>query len=615
MSLHRFAGAILAAWIAATHCVRAADRPAPPSLAALDAAIARILVEARVPGAALVVIEDGAIVFKRNYGVADLKTGARVDDDTVFRAGSISKSFTAIGVMMLVEERALDLDAQLASLLPDLDLDNAWSKTDPVRLVHALEHTAGLNDIAFRHYLIEGRDTPLSEAVDLYGPYKSRWRPGTLTSYSNAGPVFAGRAIEVASGAPFDEFMSRRLMGPMGMSSAHWVLAPEIKGRIARSYRASDLAEEPFMEIPGRPSGSLNTTAADLARLPLLMLGRGTLDGTTYFTPETAERIETPSSSDAARRGLRYGYALGNVANTEGRAVFYGHDGSIDGFVATFAYAPKIGAGYVIMANSAAEEIIDAARLVRRYLERNIAAPAIDSQPIAERDRRAWTGQYQTMTPRQHLLAAVVGLSQWEGAAFDAGGMTFKGRRWVHVGGGLFQAEGDAAPGLAVIETREGVRIQSGVGAHRRVPNLEMWSKLGAIALFALFLVGGSVYAAVWAPSAAIGRLKNRGGIALRFWPFAALVLATASALVPLALLRTDDLAMLGRPSLAGWAVFGVSLAAPICTLAAAVQVVAVRPDATQVARIFAFASALLAALACLYMAAHGWIGLKIWNA
>lgn len=614
MIVRQLLAAMLAGFIglAALDC-RAQD--SPTSLETLDVAVAEVLDAARIPGATLVVIEDERIVFRKNYGVTDLSTKAPVVDETVFRAGSISKSFTAIAVMMLVEDGRLSLDAEVAELLPDLAVRNAWRANDPVRLAHLLQHTAGFNDIAFRHYLIEGRDVPLADAVKLYGPYRSRWRPGTRTSYSNAGPILAGRIIETVSGERFQDFVTQRLTAPLGMTSAHWTLEPEISSRVSKSYRPGDLAEERFMDIPGRPSGSLNLTSSDLARLPLLMLGRGTLDGVTYFTPATAERIETPVGNDAARAGLRYGYSLGNVADTQGRVVFFGHEGSIDGFAATYAYAPQLGAGYVLMANSAADEVLDAARLVRRYLERNVIAPTIVTQPISLRDQRAWTGQYQIMTPRRHLLAAVVGLTQWEGASFESEAMRFKGKRWLHVGDGLFQAEGDAAPSLAVIETNEGVRIQSGVGAHRRVPILEMSAKIVSIVFFAACVAAAIAYAVLWAPSALLGRLQGRGGAALRLWPTAAIVMSVAAALGPLALLQTDDLAILGRPSILGWGVFAVSLAAPLCALMALKSAISPPHDANLVSRGFAYCCALSASVACLYLAAHGWIGLRIWDA
>jgi CubicO group peptidase (beta-lactamase class C family) len=268
------------------------EKPKPPaaSLEELDKRLAETFTKAKVPGVSVTIIEGGQIVLTKGYGYADLKTKKPVTPETVFRAGSISKSITGIAIMMLVEEGKLSLDAKLADLMPELKYDNPWEKTDPIRLVHLLEHTTGFDDITFRHYLLEGKDVPLSEAVDKYGPYKSRWKPGTMTSYCNAGPVIAGRIIEKVTGQRFQDFIAARLTGPLAMESAYWTREPQITDRIAKSYKDTEGNEEPFVEILARPSGSLNVTSKDLAKLPLLMLGRGTLDGKTYLTTEAVVR-------------------------------------------------------------------------------------------------------------------------------------------------------------------------------------------------------------------------------------------------------------------------------------------------------------------------------------
>jgi hypothetical protein len=142
-----------------------------------------------------------------------------------------------------------------------------------------------------------------------------------------------------------------------------------------------------------------------------------------------------------------------------------------------------------------------------------------------------------------------------------------------------------------------------------------MGVKLGSVALFALGLLGALAYACLWVPSAFMGRLQGRGGLALLLWPGLALLFSAAAALVPLALLQTDDLAILGRPSVPGWSVFAISLLAPL--LAVVALAIAARPprDANRLSRVMAVFCALLAGVACLYLAMHGWAGLRIWNA
>lgn len=587
---------------------------APRTLAGLQQAVEDALGSSPIPGASVVVIEDRAIAWVGHYGVADRDTGRVVDDATIFRAGSISKSLTGIAAMMLVEQGLIGLDDVAVEAIPSLDLDNPWSRDDPVRLVHLLEHTAGFNDIAFHHYLIEGGGMPLAEAVARFGPYISRWRPGTLTSYSNQGPIVAARMLEVAAGEPLEQFMRRRVTEPLAMRSAVWSAAETPSTRLAASYRPDGVTPERFVDTPGWPSGGLNLTARDLARLPLLMLGRGTLDGVALLSPASVQRIESPRSSIAARAGLVHGYGLGNVAKPRGKVLFHGHDGSIDGFVSTFAYAPTLGAGYVIMANATSEAIFEAADRIRGYLERGSTQPAID--PIDDAGGpEAWAGQYQVLTPRRALLAGLIGLTQWEGAHFDGGRLAFRGGVWSRVGENLWQRSDSAVPELVSLEIDGELRLDTATATYRRVPSIEMWAKIAVLAAFVGLLVIGVPHAILVAWTGWRGKLAERGGLAMRAWPLAALYATAGVVVYTLLLFQTGDLEFIGRPTPAAWGLFFWSAVAPLVVLLAWLAVLRRRPTAAWRARILAAAYASIAGIACVYLALHGWIGLRLWTA
>ncbi|MEE4637970.1 MAG: serine hydrolase [Wenzhouxiangella sp.] len=606
-----FAGALPAG----AQALEADESASPQTRVELERAVTEILESSTIPGASMVVIENGAIAWVQHYGVMDRESGRAVTDDTVFRAGSISKSLTSIAAMMLVEGGALTLDAQVREFVPELDLRNPWAPSDPVRLVHLLEHTAGFNDIAFRHYLLEGGGLPLAEVVEPFGPYISRWRPGTLTSYSNQGPIVAARMLEIAAGAPFEDFMRTSVTEPMGMNSASWRGSDGLMTRLATSYRPDGVTQERFIDTPGWPSGGLNVTARDLARLPLLMLGRGTLDGQTLLSPESVARIETPNSSDAARAGLRHGYGLGNVVMPRGRAVFQGHDGSIDGFVATYAYAPELGAGYVLMANATSDAIFEVAAQVRGYLERGLPAPVVVPSLQAAAHAQAWAGQYQVLTPRRSLLAGLIGLTQWEGARVIDGNLRFRGGNWVGLGEGLWQHSDAVVPELVLIKRDGDLDIQTGLAAYRRVPAPEMWAKLLGLAGYASLMVIGIPHAVLVAWSGVRRGFADRGGIALRLWPLLALYAVAGIVIYALALLQTGDLEFLGRPTIAAWGLFAWSVLAPVVVGLAAASLWLRRPGAGRGAVALASGYTVMALVACAYLATHGWIGLKLWNA
>lgn len=219
------------------------------------------------------------------------------------------------------------------------------------------------------------------------------------------------------------------------------------------------------------------------------------------------------------------------------------------------------------------------------------------------------------MTPRQQLLAAVIGLTQWEGAVFEGDTLRFKSRQWSHVGKGQFQAEGDAGPSIASVQTTGGVLIQGGEGAHRRISLLEMTAKQVGILLFGATLVGIGIHAAIWLPSAIMGRLRSRGGLVPRWAPAVAMVFSAAAILTPLILLQTGDLTILGQPSIPGWAAFAVSLAAPLSVLVALGVMIRADRSTRLPTRLFGFWCAGMGAMVCAYLAVHGWIGLQIWNA
>jgi CubicO group peptidase (beta-lactamase class C family) len=593
----------------------AEDTPRPAaSLEELDKRLADTFTKAKVPGVSVTIIEGGQIVMTKGYGYADLETKRPVTPETVFRAGSISKSFTAIGIMMLVEEGKLSLDAKLAELMPELKYDNPWEKTDPIRLVHLLEHTTGFNDITFRHYLLEGKDVPLSDAVIQYGPYASRWKPGTRTSYSNSGPVIAGRIIEKVSGQRFQDFIASRLTGPLGMESAYWTREPQITDRLSKSYRNTGGDEEPYVEVLARPSGSLNVTSKDLAKLPLLMLGRGTLDARTYLSTASIERIERPETNDGARAGLGYGYGLGNMVYAGRKGIFHGHDGGIDGFVSKYEYAPGQGAGFVVMANLGTEEVFDAGEEIRSYLERDFPEPRAVAAPLAPAQLEQLTGFYQSITPRQKVLAIIDSIFRWQTVRAQGGDLELNDTKRIHVGDNIFQKTDKAVPNVVFVPNGDDMLMFTPIGAERKVPLPELVGKAALAAVYVLALVLSAFYMLIWIPGAFLGRLTDRGGVTIRLLPWLAVLSTVAVAGLVMVGFESAGVAQIGKPGPLGWALYGATLATPVLGALALLRAAMGAPDARMLVRGIAWLSGIATLAFAGYLWSYGWIGLKLWE-
>src|SRR5688572_18183187 len=130
-------------------------------LAAPPPDVAAAFANDAVTGRAVALVENGVIVFTGAYGLADRASRRAVDPQTIFRAGSIGKSVVGVSVMMLVEEGKLRLDDRLAALAPEIAFENPWEASDPIRLVHLLEHTTGWADLSPREFALDDAEMSL----------------------------------------------------------------------------------------------------------------------------------------------------------------------------------------------------------------------------------------------------------------------------------------------------------------------------------------------------------------------------------------------------------------------------------------------------------------------
>jgi CubicO group peptidase (beta-lactamase class C family) len=600
-------------WIVCAAAQIPASAPAT-DLAALDKSLGEAFEKAKVPGASVAVIEHGEVALVRAYGLADVAANKPATPESVFRAGSISKSIVGIAVMMLVEEGRLDLDARLSDLAPELKFDNPWEATDPVRLVHLMEHTSGFDDIGFHHYLLDGTRMPLLQAIEKYGPYRSRWKPGSYASYCNSGPVIAGYIVEKASGMSWADFTRTRIFEPLGMKSAYWDRDPAIADRIAKSYRSDGKTEEPYMDIPGKPAGALNVEARDLAKLALMMIGRGSYNGVTLLTPESVARIETPHTTLASRLGLAPGYGLGNMALPRAKGIFHGHDGGIDGFLSTYAYEADNAAGLVIMINAPQGEALQAAETIFTYLQRDWpeVAPVEIKTEVAELE--ALTGIYQSMTPRQQQLTPLEALANWTRVKVENGALVLNGSARRQVAPRIFQKPDRIAPNLVFNDAPEGMQMLTAMSAERRVPISEIIAKATWGGFYVLATLFSLIYALVWLTAALRGKLRDRGGVAVRALPAMALFSMAAFAIVLLSALSSSDaLNDLGTASVTAWTLYALSITIPVFGAAATLIALRSPQNTPRGVRALALLAGLLAIAASVWLWPYGWIGLKTW--
>jgi CubicO group peptidase (beta-lactamase class C family) len=426
--------------------------PATPAAltAFFDGALPGRLTAARVPGAAVSVTAGGATAFAKGYGMAD--TGRAVPFDasrSLVRIASISKVFTWTAVMQQVEAGRLDLDADVNRYLTGFRVPDAYDR--PVTLRHLMSHTAGFEDVITGTGARDAADVPpLGRYLADHMPARIR-PPGEVSAYSNYGAALAGHIVSEVSGEPYDRYIQRHLLDPLGMtrSTAAEPVPAALAPDLARSYD-TDLTPPkvyPFTFDRMPPDGSITTTAADMAAFMNAHLHEGRSGAARILTPQTTARMHQRSfTADPRVDGYAHGFKERTV---NGHRVLM-HDGGWEGFTSIMMLVPACDLGLFLSLNSLTGGSPDMQRLLDDFFDR--FAPPADAaaggEPAtvgAARPAPPWAGFYK---PTRHNATSfekfTTLLSPSRLAVNDAGTVTFRQKQWTPQGDGRYQAaDGD----------------------------------------------------------------------------------------------------------------------------------------------------------------------------
>lgn len=326
-----------------------------------------------IPGLMLTLVKNDSVLYRGGLGFKDKADSLPVDENTLFRLGSITKSFVALGVLKLVREGKFSLDDKVKKIAPEIDFDNPFEEEHPVLVKHLLSHTAGFDDMHFRelYNITDETEFPLEKVIRLSPPtLHVRWEPGSRFAYSNPGWSLAGFLIEKYSGMKYDDYLATHILAPIGMTGSNFKSVPEGE-QYAKGYNAKG-EEVPFLPIYHRPAGAFNSNAKDMALWLKFLTGEDTKDSMLIFDEADLGLIETPVYTMANRAGLPVGYALGNYTFDAGLPLqFNGHDGGIDGFISSYGYNREYAVGYA-MSNNGSKGMGQLVDLVKSFLSKDI---------------------------------------------------------------------------------------------------------------------------------------------------------------------------------------------------------------------------------------------------
>jgi CubicO group peptidase (beta-lactamase class C family) len=261
-----------------------------------------------ISGMQVVLVNKDSIQFIENYGNR-LMSEQQITNESMFNVSSITKNFTALGLMLLVDEGKTSLEDKLKDIAPEINFENPWAETHPIQVVHLLEHTTGWRDV-FIAELTSDRSSMsiLQQANDLPKSRRCNYPPGQYFSYQNTNYSVAGYLIEKISGMPYQEFIQQRILAPMNMEKSTLDPAdPYLIEHLAINLDSSDA----YRLVVDEPAGGLFTSAREMSGYLRMYLNRGLYDSTQIVQASTIERMYTPTSSLASKAGNKLGYGLG----------------------------------------------------------------------------------------------------------------------------------------------------------------------------------------------------------------------------------------------------------------------------------------------------------------
>ena len=297
-----------------------------------------------LPAFSIALVDDQKTVWAQGFGSADPDAKIAATPETVYRIGSVSKLFTDMAVMQLVERGELDLDAPVQKYLPNFHPHNPFGK--PITLRQLMSHRSGLL-----------REPPVGNYFDSSGPSLEAmveslndttlvYPPETHTKYSNAGVAVVGYVLEKRSGEPFATYLQHAVLDPAGLRDSAFRPEPHLIDRLAKAYMWSYdglFFRAPTFELGMAPAGSMYSTVFDLGRFLSVLFNGGRGAEGQVLKPETLQAMWTPQF---AKPGEKTGYGIGfHITQMDGRREV-GHGGAIYGFATQLAALPdeKIGA-------------------------------------------------------------------------------------------------------------------------------------------------------------------------------------------------------------------------------------------------------------------------------
>ena len=604
---------------------KASNKNKPKNLIELKDSIQKILKETKTPGAGVVLVSGDETIMVEGFGKADIENNIDVNENTMFRLGSISKMYVALAILKLQEEGRLNLKDKIRDLIPEIEFNNPWENKYPIRIENLLEHTTGWGDW---HFAELGNDDPkpktLKEALDYYPKSRtSKSIPGTRIGYSNVGTSVAAYIVEKVSGLSFEEYIDKCFFRPMGIENMTFLQTEQYKKTGAKSYINGIKLK--YFNILYRPAAALNGSPKDMVKMIKFFINRGKINNNQLISDSSLLRMERSESMPIfSKYETLKRYGLSNMPNYFNGFVYHGHGGTVFGGKADFAYLPEYNMGYAVMINGDDENAVHKiADLIKDYQTKDLIQNPVETDNQKFRITINPSGYYTIINPKFELTGFFERIKSVQKVWFKNDTLYTKRlmdgnstTKYILAGNNEFRSVKTKRIELALINDPLEGNIICFHEYFKKISPLWVYCLISIFIAIPVTIISTIILGLLWTLVYLFGKNKNKTALWVCLWPFITnsfIFVVIISSLIKIQT-RYDTFQLFGTLNLFSVLFFICSL----CFASASVWSVfyIFRNHRVKMSKIFYFHSALAAILNLifmLYFLSHGLIGIPTW--
>ena len=340
----------------------------------IDSTYKSLLKKNKVVGTSIAIVQNGEIVYATGYGFQNQTDSVKADENTIYRIGSCTKSFTALSIMQLQEQQKLDINQAIQNYVKALNIKSRFNTENPILIKDILTHSSGLPSDIINGFFCDNPPS-IDWLIEKLNQCTMAAPAGYQHSYSNTGYSLLGELIEKVSNTDYESYLKANIFEPLGMTSSYVTNSGDLIAQTSKGYMGEDEIDETM--IRDQAAGLIHSNVIDMANYIKMYLGNGQFNQTKVADPTSIDEMEKDALTNLVlQTGKQWGYGLyaDNLSITnetdtiETRMI--GHGGDTWAFHADFQYIPELNIGAVILTNTnKGAKIASAKKLLSIYLK------------------------------------------------------------------------------------------------------------------------------------------------------------------------------------------------------------------------------------------------------